>query len=106
ILAGLVYLTKEGLKYSSLTCSNILIHLYRDVKIRSSGTSQYLKALSSIVLELMNRYVKGDRAVSVDNLYCWPPSSTAVSFLSKTTSTALVFKLIKVYWRLISSSII
>ncbi|KAF2258051.1 hypothetical protein CC78DRAFT_479913, partial [Lojkania enalia] len=55
-----------------------------------------VKALSSIITELINRYIKEDRAISIDDLHCWPPSSNTISFLSKTTSTTLVFKLIKV----------
>ncbi|KAF2688452.1 hypothetical protein K458DRAFT_384637 [Lentithecium fluviatile CBS 122367] len=56
ILAGLAHLTKEGFEHGSLTCSNILIHPYGDVKIAGlenwctrafNGTSQYVEALSS-----------------------------------------------------------
>ncbi|PVH91362.1 hypothetical protein DM02DRAFT_545970 [Periconia macrospinosa] len=104
ILAGLAHLTKEGFEHGSLTCSNILIHPYGDVKIAglencyipaSNGASQYVEALSSIVTELMNGYVKEDGAVGVDDLHRWPPGSHAVSFLSETTSAASIFKLIK-----------
>ncbi|KAF1964838.1 hypothetical protein BU23DRAFT_364707, partial [Bimuria novae-zelandiae CBS 107.79] len=104
MLAGLAHLIKEGFEHSSLTCSNILIHPYGDVKIAglencytraSIGVSHYIKALSSIVTELMNGYVKEDGAIGVDDLRRWPPGSNAVSFLSETTSATSVFKLIK-----------
>ncbi|KAF2690343.1 hypothetical protein K458DRAFT_383459 [Lentithecium fluviatile CBS 122367] len=104
ILAGLAHLTKEGFRHDSLSCSNILIHPYGDVKIAglencyipaSNGASQYVEALSSIVTELMNGYVKEDGAVGVDDLHRWPPGSNAVSFLSETTSAASIFKLIE-----------
>jgi len=72
----------------------------------STGVSQYVEALSSIVTELMNGYVKEDGAVGVDDLRRWPPGSNAVSFLSETTSATSVFKLIKVRRRLTSCTII
>jgi hypothetical protein len=78
----------------------------------STGVSQYVEALSSIVTELMNGYVKENGAVGVDDLRRWPPSSNAVSFLSEATSTTSVFKLVKVrleinflYYNLIFPSI-
>ena len=72
----------------------------------SNGASQYMEALSSIVTELMNGYVKEDGAVGVDDLHRWPPGSNAVSFLSETTSAASIFKLIKVSWKLTSCTMV
>jgi hypothetical protein len=56
----------------------------------------YQKALSSLVPELMNGYIKEDGAVGVDNLDRWPPESNAVAFLSETTSATSIFDLIEV----------
>ncbi|OCK98538.1 uncharacterized protein K441DRAFT_543014, partial [Cenococcum geophilum 1.58] len=77
ILNGLAYFTEKGFEHSSLTYLNILIYLYGDIKISylencyasiSNGASKYVKALSSIVTELINGYVKEDGAISVNNL--------------------------------------
>ncbi|KAF1953259.1 hypothetical protein CC80DRAFT_420798, partial [Byssothecium circinans] len=99
ILARLAHLIEKGFKHSSLTYSNILIHLYGDVKItglENCYTHASNSASYSIITELMNGYAKEDRAIGVNNLRRWPPSSNPVSFLSKMTSAALVVKLIKV----------
>jgi hypothetical protein len=53
-------------------------------------------ALSSITMELMQKYVKEDGAIGVDNLDRWPLNSKAVTFLSATTSAASAAELLKV----------
>ena len=47
-------------------------------------------------MELMQGYVKEERAVGVDDLRRWPSDSNAVGFLSETTSATSVIELIKV----------
>ncbi|RJE18044.1 hypothetical protein PHISCL_09618 [Aspergillus sclerotialis] len=46
-------------------------------------------------MELMQKYVKEDGAVGVDNLERWPSDSMAVDFLSTTTSADSVNELKK-----------
>jgi hypothetical protein len=55
-----------------------------------------LRALSSITMELMQKYVKDGGAVGVDDLRRWPSDSKAVGFLSETTSATSVERLMKV----------
>jgi hypothetical protein len=47
-------------------------------------------------MELMQKHVKGDGAVGVDDLRRWPSDSNAVGFLSETTSASSVIELMKV----------
>lgn len=47
-------------------------------------------------MELMQKYVKDDGKVGVDDLALWPSDSNAVGFLSATTSATSVNELIKV----------
>jgi hypothetical protein len=47
-------------------------------------------------MELMQKYVKEDGAIGVDNLNLWPSNSDAVGFLSATTSAASAAELLKV----------
>ena len=50
-------------------------------------------------MELMQKYVKDDGAVGVENLSRWPSDSNAVDFLSRTTSADLVDGLLEVLRR-------
>lgn len=47
-------------------------------------------------MELMQKYVKEDGAIGVDNLHRWPSNSDALGFLSATTSVASAEELLKV----------
>jgi hypothetical protein len=47
-------------------------------------------------MELMQKHVKEDGAVGVDDLRQWPSDSDAVGFLSETTSASSVIELMKV----------
>jgi hypothetical protein len=47
-------------------------------------------------MELMQKYVKEDGAIGVDNLHRWPSNSDALGFLSATTSAASAAELLKV----------
>lgn len=55
-----------------------------------------IRALSFITMELMQKYVKDDGAVRVDDLRRWPSDSKAVGFLSETTSANSVDRLLNV----------
>jgi hypothetical protein len=47
-------------------------------------------------MELMQKYLKDDNAVGIDDLRRWPSNSDAVGFLSETTSAPSAKSLIKV----------
>ena len=55
-----------------------------------------IRALEFIIIELIQKYTKDDRAVYVDNLYYWPSNLDVVRFLLETTSATLASILIKV----------
>lgn len=55
-----------------------------------------MRALGVIMMELMQKYVKEDGAVGIENLDRWPSDSAAVGFLSATTSASSVQELLKV----------
>ncbi|EHY57101.1 hypothetical protein ABEF92_004008 [Exophiala dermatitidis] len=104
ILNGLVYLATKGLEHGSLTTSNILINVAGEITAHqelcrpcplSNPGSRDLKALSSITMELMQKYAKADGAVGVDDLRRWPSDSLAVEFLSETTSATSAERLLK-----------
>ncbi|KAG0644962.1 hypothetical protein D0Z07_9343 [Hyphodiscus hymeniophilus] len=46
-------------------------------------------------MELMQKYIKEDGAIGIDNLKRWPSNSDAVGFLSATTSAASVAELLQ-----------
>jgi hypothetical protein len=111
--------------YGLLTCSNILIHPYGDVKLDffttdedttiqescellkyNSIESQYIRALGYIVMELMQGYAKEDGAIGIDDLIRWPADSKAVKFLSTTVSATSLDELIQVCRHLISFCLI
>ena len=47
-------------------------------------------------MELMQKYVKEDGAIGIDDLHRWHSGSHAVGFLSATTSAASAAELLKV----------
>ncbi|KAH7305373.1 kinase-like domain-containing protein [Rhexocercosporidium sp. MPI-PUGE-AT-0058] len=103
VVTGVAYLATEGFEHGSLTCSNILLNTDGDVKIanqecchvKSEGRTRDITAVSLITMELMQKYVKEDGAVGVDNLHHWPSNSDALGFLSATTSAASAAELLK-----------
>lgn len=105
VVTGVAYLTEEGFEHRSLTCLNILLNTHGDVKIANPECCHVIsqpkgepcddRALLSITMELMQKYVKEDGAISVDNLDRWPLNSKAVTFLSATTSAASAAELLK-----------
>ncbi|ETN44454.1 uncharacterized protein HMPREF1541_10635 [Cyphellophora europaea CBS 101466] len=106
LLKGIAYLEAEGLEHGSLCCSNILLDTDGTLKIsnqeccgvmsRSKDGRDDLRALSSIMMELMQKYVKEDAAIGIDDLHRWQSSSDAVGLLSATTSAASAAELLKV----------
>jgi hypothetical protein len=52
-----------------------------------------VRALSPIMMELMQKYVKDHGAIGVDNLDRWPSDCDAVTFLSHTTSAMSALEL-------------
>ncbi|KAH0562065.1 hypothetical protein GP486_003237 [Trichoglossum hirsutum] len=95
IVAGVAYLAEEGYEHGSLTCSNILLNTDGDIKIESKGKPHDIRALSSTMMELMQKYVKEDGAIGIDNLHRWPSNSDALRFLSATTSASSAAELLK-----------
>lgn len=68
------------------------------------GTSiRDVRALSRIMMELMQKYTKDDEAIGVEDLDRWPLDSDAVGFLSATTSASSVNELMKVSRNLAAS---
>lgn len=66
-------------------------------KVDTSHNDQRdLRAVGRIAMELMQKYVKDDDAVGVEDLNRWPSTSKAVIFLSETTSAVSVNELIQV----------
>jgi len=55
-----------------------------------------VRALSRIMMELMQKHVKEDGAVGIENLDRWPSDSAAVEFLSATTSASSAKELMTV----------
>ncbi|KAJ6018497.1 hypothetical protein N7522_001961 [Penicillium canescens] len=92
ILNGLCYLNETGLEHQSLRCRNILLDLDGVIKIASlemcvecqPGQAQnvYIKTLASLTMEVMQKYVKDDGMVGVDDVDRWPVDSDAFGFLS------------------------
>ncbi len=71
----------------------------------SEGTSiRDVRALSRIMMELMQKYTKDDEAIGVEDLDRWPLDSDAVGFLSATTSASSVNELMKVSRNLAAST--
>jgi hypothetical protein len=65
--------------------------------------SRNIKALNFIMIELMQKYIKTDKAVGMNNLRRWPSDSLIVAFLSKTISITSVKRLMKVSEKIQSS---
>ncbi|KAF1948547.1 hypothetical protein CC80DRAFT_521099 [Byssothecium circinans] len=105
ILNGIAYLARKGFQHGSLRCANILLKANGDVKIANqecchvmsqrNGESYDIRALSSITMELMQKYLKDGGAIGIDDLHRWPPNSDAVRFLSATTSAKSAAELLK-----------
>ncbi|CZS92538.1 uncharacterized protein RAG0_03150 [Rhynchosporium agropyri] len=103
IVTGLAYLAAEEFEHGSLSCSNILLNTDGDIEITSQecyhvkadSRPRDIRALSSITIELIQKYVKEDRAIGIDDLYRWQSNSDAIGFLSATTSAGSAAELLK-----------
>ncbi|PVH68125.1 hypothetical protein DL98DRAFT_554926 [Cadophora sp. DSE1049] len=102
IICGLVYLEREKFQHGSLHCSVILLSAQGNLKITNlqycktidgTGESRDVRALSPIMMQLMQKYVNDDGVVGVDNLRRWPSDGNAVAFLFETTSAASALEL-------------
>ena len=62
---------------------------------RSIGVRD-VRALSRIMMELMQKHVKEDGVVGIEDLDRWPSDSAAVDFLSATTSVSSAKQLMTV----------
>ncbi|KAJ5178971.1 hypothetical protein N7492_002181 [Penicillium capsulatum] len=62
---------------------------------RSPGQMQniYIKILASITMEVMQKYVKDDGLVGVDDVVRWPVQSDAFGFLSALSTTRSIVSL-------------
>jgi hypothetical protein len=73
-----------------------LKEMRNDSLISASSNLPDVRAVGYIAMELMQKYVKDDGAVGVEDLECWPSDSNAVNFLLRTTSASSVDELLKV----------
>ncbi|THC89975.1 hypothetical protein EYZ11_010564 [Aspergillus tanneri] len=97
-LDGLSYLTTQNLHHTSLDCSSVLMSLDGEVQIaridrctvRPQGRIQPsdLAPVGRVMMELMQKYVKDDGAIGLDNLDRWRTRPAAIEFLSATTSAS------------------
>ncbi|KAL3439932.1 hypothetical protein BJX65DRAFT_300802 [Aspergillus insuetus] len=104
-LDGLSYLIAENIQHTSLNCSSTLMNLDGEVQIaridccsiRPPGKirSSDLAPVGRVMMELMQKYVKDDGVVGLDNLDRWRSSSAAIEFLSATTSASSLEELKK-----------
>ncbi|KAJ5158895.1 uncharacterized protein N7500_008546, partial [Penicillium coprophilum] len=66
-LDGLSYLATQNFYHPSLDCSSVLMSLEGEVKISRLHKID-LAPMSKVMMELMQKYAKDDRAVRIDNL--------------------------------------
>ncbi|KAJ5974840.1 hypothetical protein N7481_008547 [Penicillium waksmanii] len=95
---GLLYLVANNFHHTSLNCSSVIVNLNGQVKIaridccviRQQGTIQAsdLAPVSRIMMELMQKYVKEDGAIGIDNLDRWRSCPAAIEFLCATNSAS------------------
>ncbi|KAL4889155.1 hypothetical protein BDV59DRAFT_186946 [Aspergillus ambiguus] len=103
---GLSYIVSRNLHNPSLDSSGVLMNLEGDIQIarldclseRTPGRIQPsdLSPVARVTMQLMQKYVKDDGAIGVDNIKRWPTDSAAVEFLSATTSAGSFEELKKV----------
>ncbi|KAJ5640296.1 uncharacterized protein N7484_008158 [Penicillium longicatenatum] len=106
LLNGVSYLVAQGFRHTYLDCSSVLISLSGELRIarleccvvRQADKIQTsdLAPISKIMMELMQKYVKDDGAVGIDNPECWRICPAAIEFLSATTSASSFEELKKV----------
>lgn len=104
-LAGLAHLISQGFQHTALDCSSVLMNLNGEVKIArlercisrqiSRVQAHDLVPTSNIMMELMQKYVKEDGAVGIDNPERWQACPAAIEFLSAIVSASSVEELNK-----------
>ncbi|KIW36231.1 uncharacterized protein PV06_11479 [Exophiala oligosperma] len=101
ILEGLCYLSSIGLQHGTLACSNVLLKPSGDIVpanqeyccAAEEPNTADVRAVGFIAMELMQKYVKDDGAIGIENPNRWPGNSPSVGFLSMTTSAESVTEL-------------
>ncbi|KAJ5976579.1 hypothetical protein N7481_010286 [Penicillium waksmanii] len=98
LVDGLLYLVANNFHHTSLDCSSVIVNLNGQVKIaridccvfrqRGRVDASDLAPVSRIMMELMQKYVKEDGAVGIDNLDRWRNCPAAIEFLCATTSAS------------------
>ncbi|KAK9437129.1 serine/threonine protein kinase, partial [Metarhizium brunneum] len=88
IVTALGYLEDEGLRFGSLTCSDVLLHPSGEVKLcrqhncTQSDSKDDVRQLGNVMMELMDGYVKDGANIGIDNPERWSPE--ALHFLGAT----------------------
>ncbi|KAF9883531.1 hypothetical protein FE257_003364 [Aspergillus nanangensis] len=106
---GLSYLVSKNFHNPSLDASGVVMNLEGDIQIGllarlecfSERPTGRIKAsdmfpVARVLMQLMQKYVKDDGAVGVDNVKRWPTDSAAVELLCATTSAGSFKELQKV----------
>ncbi|RAL04899.1 uncharacterized protein BO80DRAFT_318000, partial [Aspergillus ibericus CBS 121593] len=100
VLNGISYLLANGWEHQAIEYSNILLGLDGLIEIAAlehcvehqldQSQSRSLSALTTVTTLLMQKYVKADGAIGIDNVDCWSIGSEPVEFLSATTSVVTI----------------
>ncbi|KAL5333504.1 hypothetical protein BJX70DRAFT_392129 [Aspergillus crustosus] len=106
----LATIISQNLQCMSLGCSSTLMNLDREVKIAyincysirplAKVQASNLAPVGRVIMELMQKYVKDNRAVGINNLDYWQTCSAVVEFLSVIISASLLeeLKKVKIRW--------
>ncbi|OAQ60879.1 hypothetical protein VFPPC_13179 [Pochonia chlamydosporia 170] len=100
IVTALEYLENKGLRFGSLTCSDVLLHPSGRVKLcrqhhcTQSDSKDDIRRLDNVMMELVDGYVKDGANIGVDNPERW--SLEALHFLGATTSASSAEELLQV----------
>ena len=122
---GLVYIESQGLQHPSLDSSGILMDTNGNIKIgivdptektsvcvgsdkdvgrlekcvsqtKKKSELTDMSCVGNIMMELLQKYVKDDGKVGIENLDRWPSDSVAVTFLSSTITASSLKTLMEV----------
>ncbi|OQE16627.1 hypothetical protein PENSTE_c023G02063 [Penicillium steckii] len=105
LLNGLGYIVSQNLQHTDLDCSGILMDTDGNIKIgrlhtcvlraRQESQRPEMQSVANIMMELLQKYVKDDGKIGIDDLSRWSSDSTPVDFLSATISVGTVEALMK-----------
>ncbi|KAF5857598.1 hypothetical protein ETB97_005527 [Aspergillus alliaceus] len=100
VIDGLAYLLEAGFEHRALSCTNVLMGLDGHIQVAAlehcvkrrltQSQAQCLTALTTITMLLMQKYVKDGDIVGIVDVKRWPGDSSAIEFLSATTSVVAV----------------